>query len=103
MACPVVGISLLVSLYVAPRVIVAFAGRSATPLGSVVEIGTAARLIWAFHCRIGYWLQGASRRTLLAGSLLSRTVSTQSVPSGFCEWVSGGTGAGLLAPSGWSL
>src|ERR1700693_5298531 len=91
-------VSLLVSLLVAPQVRVAPAAMSATPLGLPGASGTAARLIWAFHWSVGNWLQGESRVMLFNGSKGSRTVERQSVPSGFCECVSGATGAGLMEP-----
>src|SRR6266498_712209 len=113
MGWPCSGRSLLVSWYVGPRAggmprVSGFpAPRSTTPLGSLAigTTGTAARLIWAFHWSVGYWLQGASSITLLETSILltSLTVETQSVPSSFCACVSGGTGAGLIAPLGSSL
>src|SRR6476659_8453487 len=96
-------VSLLRSLYVAPWVSAAPAAMSATPLGLPVASGTAARLIWAFHWRIGNWLQGASRTTLFWASLMSRTIETQSVPSAFRAWVLGATGAGLIDPLGRSV
>src|SRR6266508_2336204 len=83
-----------------PRVSGTPEARSCTPLASLAigTTGTAARLIWAFHWSVGYWLQGASSITLFETSIGSFTVETQSVRSSFCACVSGGTGAGLIAP-----